>query len=275
MAFIPLQYWGPLPTIQEVFMGDIPTGSQPIGDFSNSSQTIRANVPQLSSPGPYDENEVRKGQHGAFQSTAWQAGYSPNQPHPSQQHASQSKQNPFGMTSLSNALLDVSHQNYAQLAPQRYLPNPSSAAVVYQMQNIPQFGSPSEIGPPAGNTPYNIPYQAQYQGIYATGHAPSPQHLQSGTPSGNQFYPDQGVMGQPQQPQQPGSTFFIQTNQYGLQGMYTASSSVSQYGVRGSFSGESRVSPQQRSNEYLRGSTNTPGRSSTISKFSRPTKNQT
>ena len=264
MAFIFVQYWGPLPTIQEVFMGDTPVGSQPVGDYSNPSQTARANVSQLSSPGLYDESEARRAQHGAFQSTSSHSGHSPNQPYPPQQHTSQSRQEPFGMTSLSSALPDVSYQSYNQLAPQRYPPSPSSSALAFQMQNIPQFGNPSAMGQPAGNAPYNIPYQAQYQGMYAQGHAPSPQHLQSTTPSGTQFYHGQGFIGQPQQ---PGSPFFIQPSQYGPQGhMYATSPSVAQYGVRGSFPNESRVLPQQRSNEYLGGGSSAPGRSSSIGK---------
>ena len=269
MAFIFVQYWGPLATIPEVFMGDQPSRSQPVGDFSNPSQTSSANVSQLPNPGLYDENEARTAQHGTFQSIPPQAGYSPNQPYPIQQQASQSRQEHFGMSSLNSALPDVSYQNYNQLSTQRYPPSSSASALAYQTQNIAQFGNTPTMGQPAANIPYNMPYQAQFHGIYAPGHVPSPQQLQPAAASGTQFY-GQGYAGQGQQ---TGPPFFIQPSQYAPQGhMYSANPAVAQYGGRGGFVTGSRVTPQQRSNEYLGGGSSAPGRPSSIGKSPAPFK---
>jgi hypothetical protein len=210
-------------------------------------------------PSPSEDSERRKEQQGTFS----QAGYSHSPPYPQQQQQSQTRADPFNMNPLGSSLPDLSYQAYGQLPPQRYAPGPSSSGLVYQLPNAPQFAGAQGLNP-SGNSPYNVPYQGQYQGIYAPGNTPSPPHLQSSTSPTNQFYHNQGFIGQ-----QPGSPYFMQSNQYNPQSqMY--STVPSQYGSRNSFSGDPRLQGQQRANEYLGvnyvgGGT---GRPSSISKYS-------
>jgi len=132
------------------------------------------------------------------------------------------------MNTLGNALPELSYQNYGNLPPQRFTPGSSPSTLGYQMQNVPQFAGSSPSGHSPSNMPYNYPYQPQFQATYASVHTPSPQHFQSGDGTGNQFYQTQEFMGQPQQ---PGSPFFVQPNQFMTQNpMYPGGGPAGQYG---------------------------------------------
>ena len=245
MAFMVVQYWGFLPTINEVFMGDIPPAPQPPGDLSGDAQGRRSNVSQPSSQGLYSENETRRGQQQPSPAQSSQLNYPQMQAYSSQQHVQHARPEGFNLTSLGNALPDLSYQGYGQVSPQRYSQGPASPGMLYQFQNVPQYTGAPSVSPSSAT--YNMPYPAQYQGMYGAGHPGSAQHLSPGAQASSQFYHNQGFIGQ--QPQQ-GSPYLVQPSQYGPQGQIY-SGSPSQYGMRGTFSGDSRLSGQQRSNEYL------------------------
>jgi hypothetical protein len=258
MAFILVQFWGPLPTIYEGFMGDTPAGQQPLG------HSTRPDSARPSSTSPFDESDGRKGFQGGSQTHASQGNFPNVQPFSAQQHGAQGRQEHFNMASLGNALPDMSYMNYSNVSPQRYPSGPSPSPHVYQLQNIPQLGGPPPMSPPATNLPYNVPYQAQYQNMYAPSHNQATGSSQSGLNAGNQFYQGQPFLGQ-----QPVSPYFIQQGQYAPQSqMYSGSPSSGQYGSRGAFIGDNRPLPQQRGGEYQGGSSSAvvPGRSSSIGK---------
>jgi hypothetical protein len=252
MAFVFVQLWGPLPTINQVLMGDSPSDSRPAGDLSNAPQGTRSAVSQSSSRVLYSENENRTGSQ-ASPAQSPQTGYPPMQTYVSQQHAQHARPDGFNMASIGNALPDLAYQSYGNVPPQRYPQGPASPGLVYQVQNIPQYTGAPNVSPSTAT--YGMQYQGQYPAMYAGNTA---QHLQA---PGAQFYHSQGFVGQPQQ---QGSPYLVQPNQYGPQGqMYTGSPSP--YGMRSSFSGDSRLLGQQRSNEYLGASASGPtGRSSSI-----------
>ena len=261
MAFVFVQFWGPLTTINEVFMGDTPPTSQPAGNFSNIPQGTRSNVSQPLIQSQYSENEAMIGSH-APSAHSPQTGYPPAQAYSSQQHVQHARPESFNMVAVGNALPDLAYQGYAQVSPQRYPQGPAPPGLLYQIQNVPQYTGAQNVS--SSSATYNMPYQGQYQTLYGATHTGSPQHLQLGPAPAGQFYHNQGFVGQPQQ---QGSPYPIQSNQYGSQGqMY--SGSPSQYGMRGGFSGDSRLPGQQRPYEYLSTSTTGPtGRSSSIGKY--------
>ena len=243
MAFVFVQVWGHLPTIHEVFMGDVPLHRQPSGEFTGAPQGTRPPF----SPGrnPYSENENRTGQ-SAPSAPSPQPGYPPMQSYSPQQHMQHARPENFNMSALGNALPDLAYQGYGHVPPQRYPQGLAPPGVLYQVQNVSPYSSAPSISPSSAT--FNMQYQGQYQGMYGSG-GPA-QHLQPGT-AGGQFYPpNQGFVGHQQQ---QGSPYLVQPNQYGVQGqMYTGG--PSQYGMRASFSGESRHG-QQRSAEFLGAST--------------------
>ena len=245
MAFIIVQFWGPIPTITEVFMGDTLSGSLPSGDPANAPQGMQSNFSQSSGRDPYNENETRRGQH-AHSGQSLRAGYTSMQTYSSQQqqHLQHARPEGFNMAALGIALPDLAYQTYGNAPSQRYPQGPNSPGLLYQLQNAPQYASDSPVNP--STAAYNVPYQGQYhwQGMYGTTN--EGQHLSSAAP-GCQFYNSQGFAGQQQQ---QGSPYLVQINQYGSQSpMY--SGSPSQYGARGSFPSDSRHSGQQRGAEYL------------------------
>lgn len=255
MAFVFVQFWGPLPTIHEVFMGDVPPHRQPSGEFTSAPQGTRPSVSQSSGRSTYNENETRTGQP-APSAPSPQPGYPPMQPYSSQQHIQHARSENFNMNALGNALPDLAYQSYGHVPPQRYPQGPASPGVLYQVQNVPPYTGAPSVSPSSAT--FNMQYQGQYQGMYATGNPA--QHLQPGA-AGGQFYPNQGFVGHQQQ---QGSPYLVQPTQYGVQSqMYTGS--PSQYGMRGSFSGETRLPGQQRATEFLGASAAGPaGRSSSI-----------
>ena len=243
MAFVVVQFWGPLPTINEAFMGDTST-PQPLGDFTNVPQGTQSNASQPSSQGPYSENETRRGPQ-PLSAQSSQIGYPQMQPYSSQQHIQHPRPEDFNMAALGNALPDLAYQGYGQVSSQRYPQGPASPGMLYQLQNVPQYAGAPNISPSSAT--YNMTYPAQYQGMYGAGHAGSTQHLSSGTVAGNPFYHNQGFVGQQQQ---QGSQYILQPSQYAPQGQIYGGS-PSQYGMRSTFSGDSRLPRQQRPNEYL------------------------
>jgi hypothetical protein len=254
MAFIFVQFWGPLPTIHEVFMGDTPPYRQPSGDFTYPPQGTRSTVSRSSGRSPYSENESSTGPQVPSRLSP-QTGYPP-QSYSSQQHIQHGSSENFNMSAVGNALPDLSYQGYGQVPPQRYPQGPASPGLLYPIQNVPQYTGATSVSPASAT--YHMPYQGQYQGMY--GASNPAQHLQPGT-AGGQFYPNQGYVGQQQQ---QGSPYLVQPNQYGVQSQIYSGMSP-QYGMRSSFSGESRLSGQQRATEFLGASVSGPaGRSSSI-----------
>ena len=236
-------------------MGDHPPRSRPPGDFSTTVHSTGANDPRFSTTGIYESNDPGRVNYGTSQ-----AGQSfQSQLH--QQEANQLRPEPFGMNSLVAALPDLSYQNYNQQPSPRYTITSSAPALFYPDQNIPQFVGQTSMNIPT-NPSYNMAYQAQYQGMFASSHSVSSQHLQPGSTNTNQFYQNPTFMGQQQQ-QQLGSPYFISSGQYSPQSQpYPGSPSALPYVASNSFQGESRMTSQQRSNEYLA----PPGRSNGISK---------
>jgi hypothetical protein len=255
MAFVFVQFWGPLPTIHEVFMGDTPPHRQPSGDFTNAPQGTRPPVSMASGRGSYNENETRTGQ-SAPSAPSPQPGYPPMQSYSPQQHIQPTRPENLNMNALGNALPDLAYQGYGHVPPQRYSQNPAaSSGLLYQVQNVSPYSGAPNISPSSAT--FNMQYQGQYQGMYGTGNPA--QHLQPGT-TGGQFYPNQGFVGHQQQ---QGTPFLVQPNQYGRQSQMYAGS-PSQYGMRANFSGESRPG-QQRAADFPGASTAGPaGRSSSI-----------
>lgn len=259
MAFVFVQFWGPLPTINEVFMGDTPPASQPTGDLPNTPQGTHSLISQSSSRGPFSETETRA-RPPVSSAQSPQPGYPPIQAYSSQQHIHHARPEGFNMTALGNMLPDQSYQGYGQVPPQRYPQGPASPGLLYQLQSVPQYNGAPNISPSSAT--YGIQFQGQFQGMY--GASSATQHLQPGTAPSSQFYHNQGFLGQPQQ---QGSPYLIQPNQYGP-GSQIYTGSPSQYGMRGNFSGENRLSGQQHATEYLGSSAGGPtGRSNSIGKW--------
>lgn len=258
MAFIFVQYWGPLPTIYEGFMGDIPPTSQPGGNLTNNHQGSGMISSEFPSPRVFENNDPGK------------AYYSAPSPSQLQQQQGQQHMRPdsFAMNPLSASLPDVSYQNY-HLPGQRFQSNSPASTILYQVPNIPQFAGQAPMNQP-GSAPYNIQFQPQYQNVYAPHYnsnhpQQSPHQLSGATPGTNQIYQNQGFMG-PSQMQQPASPYFVQTGQYGQGQVYSGNNGGAQYGSRGNFQG---AIPQQRSNDFSGGaySNSQPGRPSSIGKL--------
>jgi hypothetical protein len=244
MAFILVQFWGPLPTIHEAFMGGQPPGSLFSSDYLTSSQGTRPKLPHVSTSSSPSDIEPRRGVQGIQQSSFPHNSYPQAQSYSAQQHASQGRPDPFNLTSLGGALSDSSYQPLNSPSP-RKPSGQSPSPLVYQMQGMPQYAGPQAINPQLANAPYNLQYQSQFLGMYTPNQVQSAQHLQSGT-AGSQYFQGQAYMGQPQQ---AGSPFYVQPNPYGPQSqMYSGESPVAQYGMRSGFPGESRH--PQRGSEY-------------------------
>jgi hypothetical protein len=263
MAFIWVQVWAPLPTSNSGFiMGEAPSRSQTTSRNFNMAHSTRQEPMQPSPSDQYEGTERRK----ELQETFPQANYSnPLLYSPPQQQQPPMRADSFSMNSLGSALPDLSYQSYGQLSSQRYAPGASSSNLLYQLPNTTQFVGAQGINS-SGNSPYSMPYQGQYPGIYATGHGPP--HMQSSTSPTNQFYHNQAFQQQQQQQQQQQNPpYFMQPNQYTPQGqMY--SQLQSQYGQRNNFVGDPRLQSQQRANEYLgiNYASGVDGRSSSIGK---------
>jgi len=244
MAFIWVQVWGPVQTLNEVVMGDRPLGSQYAGATSNAVQMGGQDGVPASSPGSYDDVDGRKhGQYGTMTQTNHQAPYQ----YAHQQQPPTARTETFNMNSLGAALPEAPYQNYS---PQRH-PSASPSGPIYPMQNMQHF-SPQNIVQPT-HVAYNMPYQPQFQGVYGPSHSPSPPNLHSGALAASQFYPNQGYIGQQQQQQQLAQQYYLQANQYGTQNqIYPGMSSPIQYGTRNNnFPGESRYPAQQRPSDFL------------------------
>lgn len=248
MAFVWVQVWAPLPTLNEVIMGDVPSGLQVIERFNNMAHSNRQEL-QPSPTGIYDDSEAGKEQMAATS----QSNFHQSQSYPQQQYPSQTRADSYNMNTLTTALPDLSYQNYDHLQPQRYASGPSPSGLAYQLPNVQQYASAQNLAP-SGSSHYPMPYQGHFQGqfpgLYAQAHSPSPPHLQhTGSVASNHFYNNQGFMGQQQQ---QGSPYYVQPGQYSPQAqMYPAIPSPGQYGARNSFSGDTRFQTQQRTNESL------------------------
>lgn len=229
MAFIWVQVWGPVQTLNEVIMGD---RSQSSGGPPN---VLRQGA--SGSPGLREGDELRVDGQNAI-------NYQSSQQY---SHASQPRPESFNMNHMSAVLPEVSQQNHGN---QRY-PPVSSAGVNYSAQNIQQYpGSQNLHQVPQGA--YNTPYLAQYQGAY--GQNSSPPNFQAGGLPSNQYYPNQGFVGQQQSQQQHQipPQYYIQPNQYPQSHIYPGIPSNVQYGARSnSFPAEGRFPALQRSAGYM------------------------
>lgn len=222
-------------------MGDSPFRTSSTG---GTPQPTKPDESSTQSTGQHQDNDGRRdAQYPTQPSYNAQYQYS----HEPQHHG---RADAFNMNPFNAALPDVPYQSYGS---QRNSVANSSGAM-YPVHNMQQYPAQPNIGQPA-QVPYNISYQGQYQGVYGSGHSPSPPHLQTGNPGVGQFYPSQGYVGQQhqQQQQQLAQQYFIQ-HQYGSQSpMFPGMSSPSQYGGRSnSFPVEGSYSTQQRSSEFSR-----------------------
>lgn len=242
MAFIFVQFWGPLPTIQEGFMGDTQSGTLPSGEPPNISQSRR---PKVSTSNSTSDSESRKASQGTAQPNSAQNTYSQGQSYSTMQQVTPGRPESFDLTSLGGALPDTPYQNLNTPSPRQPPQGQSASQIMYQMQGMPQYAASQAINPQLANASYNMPYPGQYQGMYAQPHIQTVQHLQSGSPS-SQFFQGPGYAGQVQQ---TGSSFYVQPNPYVPQSsIYPGNSPVGQYGMRGGFPGDG--AHLQRGSEY-------------------------
>ncbi|KAH6675547.1 YT521-B-like domain-containing protein [Halenospora varia] len=244
-------------------MGDTLAGAKPVSDFPGGLQGSKQSALQISTTGNTSEFDVSISSQGRSQDDISPSHYSHMQHYPLQQQQNDSQQRPdaFNLGGMAGALPDASFQNFGTVPQQRHPAAYSTSGLVYHMPNIAQYGNSQAMNQPMGNVPYNVPYQAQLQGMYATNHMPSPQNTQAGTPV-NQFFQGQGYM-----PQQNQSQYFMQPGQYQQQSqMYSRNSPASPYGTRGGYMGESRLPIQHSRGEYLAAvpSVSPAGRSSSI-----------
>lgn len=244
MTFILVQFWGPLPTIHEGFMGDIPPGSLPSGDYPSTSQSSRPTVSQITTTGSPSNSEIdaKRPAQGFPQSNFPQNAYSQVHSYQTQNQVTRGRPDSFNLAGLGGALPDTSYQALNNTSQRQSTGH--SPSLVYQMQGVPQYGGPQAISPQLANTPYNIPFQGQFQGMYTPNHVQTVPHLQSGN-TGSQFYQGQGYMGQPQQ---ANSQFYIQPSHYPHSQIYTGESPLAAYGMQSGFPGDNRHT--QRGNEY-------------------------
>ena len=244
MPIIWVQVWALLQTFNEVIMGDTRLGAHSGSRSSKILQPAGQEGARISPTGQIEENSPRTDGQYAIASSS---NYQPSHQYSHQQQLPQARPDTFNMSSVEGALPDLSYQNYG---PQRY-PSAQSPALSYPVQqNIQQFATPQTMTRSA-HVSYNMPYQAQYQGMYGASQNLSPPHLQAGESS--QFYHSQGFMGQQPGQQQQVPQYFIQPGPYSLHNpMYSGMPPSGQYGSQhGRFSPANRFPIQQRGNEYL------------------------
>lgn len=171
MSFVLVQFWGQLPTVVVVNMGDKPLGEQPSGNFANQPLDTRGSASRIQPLSSYDDkSESRVGGYGQQILNVAPSSYA-MQPTSSQQQAQQGRPDSFNMGSLGGVLPDISYHNYTSMPPQRYQSSPASSQPIYQAQNVPQYSNTQTM---PQNIPYNTQYPPQYTGIYAPGQTPSP-----------------------------------------------------------------------------------------------------
>lgn len=238
-------------------MGDTTAGAQPVGSNSNTAQNTTLPVSSLSLSGIYDNAPRKMTAAPSPQSNVPMAGHHPYQQYHPQFHNVQPRADTLNMSSLEGALPDMSYQNYGHVPLQRYSQDHPQSGLVYPMQGHPQYAAQTASRAPSSNSPYHMQYQSQYHGMYPSSHAPQAQQMQSGAPTGNQFY--QGlVMAQhhhQQHHQQAGPPYYMQPAPFGPQGQGYPNQLAPSFGARSSFHGDFHgenvaVSPRPRSNEY-------------------------
>jgi hypothetical protein len=242
MAFFWIQYWGPLPTIDERIMGDKLPGSQPVGDFSNRSPTGR-NLSRISPAGSYDSDSDRRKQfQDGPQLVIPQGNYQNMQSFPS--HSSQGRPEAFNMAAIGTALPNMAFQNYSDQSAQRYATNISPTHPMYQVQGVPHYSSLPTMNPTNTNLPYNTHLPQQYPGVFTQGQSqPSQTGMGAGHPMYQQYYV------------QPGQ--YVPQNQVYLGA--SGGSMAGQYGGRGGpFPTDGQPSARQRSEYSLASSTSGP-----------------
>ncbi|KAI9745472.1 MAG: hypothetical protein M1818_001006 [Claussenomyces sp. TS43310] len=206
MALSLVQNWGPLGPLPDHPMGDEQTASADSANAPPSRDLSSARLPSGGGSGShglsdgYDYQSLAgaaPGNQGPFQfQLPQQQQSSPTQYRPKEQNPMQPDQthtSRFGsslnMASLANALPDGGYApaNYGQ--QQRFSPSMPNPALMYQIQQIPQYTGQT-MSP---NPSYNV----QHQGMY--GPQPSVQQaLHLGASPAQQFLPNQPFLGPPQ-----------------------------------------------------------------------------
>jgi len=194
MAFVLVQYYtyGPLPTIFENSMGDVPASSSSPAEQAGQ---IRQDLDSTSSQYPQTQS-----------SNPQQQRVNPNQqPTMAQQQAMAS----FHMASIGAAL---PNPPYAQPFPQhsqQQFPLSVPAPAAYHLGQTPQFGGQQAMNQ-SSNSAFSMQYQ-QYQPLYPPPHIPH-QAIQQSSPQNQQYYANPPFLAQHASPQVP--PYYFPPGQY-------------------------------------------------------------
>lgn len=221
-------------------MGDIPTGSQPLGSFSNTSSDPKNSESQSSDHTHFNGVDSRSSPQGSAQYRPTQSGYQNMQPY-SPQTASPNRQEAFNLNAMGHALPDLSYQAYR--SPTQPFAG-QSPPLQYQMQH--QFSGPPNMNQQVS---YNMQYHSQYQGMYAPGPNQVPSSIGLGVGMGNQYYQGQSFAGQHQQPAAP---YLVQPAQYRGQNP-VFSGGIPLPATKSTFTGDNRYATGSQGGDYLNG----------------------
>jgi hypothetical protein len=245
MAFLFVQYWGPLPSIFEnpASSGALVDNSYSLDYSTNPPTLITPSAARLfagmsdhpdSGRQPYGTSPGQS--QGPFQGSQQQQQQQQQQQsfygqQPAQQGMGRSSA--LNMNSLASALPEVNYgQNYASQSSQRFQQPTSASAMAYQMQQLSQLGGQSA----------NLQYGQQFPNMYGASQA-SQQPSLTGF-ANHQYY------GQQQQSQGQGRGLYQQAGQFqGQAGGFSGAGYPYGTTVQGGFS--VRQPGQQRSNEHL------------------------
>jgi hypothetical protein len=143
------------------------------------------------------------------------------------------------MNALGNALPNYG-QSYAQPPGPRFDNAASTAALAYQMQQMPQFNGHAAMNQPGSP-------------LYTTQFGQQSQHAFPAASPAQGFYPAQAYMTQGQVPQMP---YPYHMNQYGVPSQaYSGVSYAPQYAPRGSFSTDRTLTGRAGPNDMLASAT--------------------
>ncbi len=226
-------------------MGDLLPTSQSTGNFSSGNQAPVTEAPQQPVTRPYDQNEASRGLQDSDSNLYIQQSSSQG----SHQLGLQGRMDSFNMANIGSALPEMQYQNYGQIPLQRY---PQASTIMYQPQNMAQFGSPNTINQNLRTGHYNMPFAHQYQGFYTPDNAQLPQGNPSSINTSSQFYQGHNFIAQHPQ-QQMGTPYFV-PGQYGPQTpVYMGNSSPVQYGFQGGLVADTRNTIQPRETDFSGG----------------------
>ena len=253
-------------------MSDVPTGNPPAGDVivaPSTSGVVASQHPSRTQPTQRDTFSGRSdltsnlenatsvqypshSQQRHYTSQNQRGEYGQSHPNIARSQSSaidSTRPAPFNMSSLAGSLPEIAYgQTYGQQQPQRFPSGPSSAGVVYQMQNMPQY--PGQAAISQQNTPsFNIQYPQQCTGPYSTAQQTSQQVLQPGSNPSHQYYSGQTFSTQQQTQVHP---YFYETGQYRPQGqIYQTTAFPAPYSPRESVGAERGLPGRQQSYEQL------------------------